>query len=73
MRRLLLGIGFDNLRFCYHPFWRSTDAVMYRLSLNAGAIPSKTYRILRRTGLLNFSFPFNAFDIMTVYATKLGA
>ena len=71
IQRLLQGIGFGDLQICYHAFWRSADAVSYRLSRSSGPTLSRAYRVLKRRGLLSFSFPFNTFDIMTVYATKL--
>jgi SAM-dependent methyltransferase len=71
IRWLLQRIGFGELEVRYQAFWRSADALAYRLlSRHRRRELQKTYRVLNRSGLLRFSFPLNTFDIMTVYATK---
>lgn len=71
MRTLLARLGFDSVEVRYHAFWRSADAVAYRL---LGFPPERwsagMYRALQGAGLLSFSFPVNTFDLMTVYARK---
>lgn len=71
MRTLLERLGFTGIEIHYHAFWRSADAVAFRL---LGHPPEKwsadIYRALSRTSLLDFSFPVNTFDLMTVYARK---
>ncbi len=71
MKTLLEGLGFDEIAIHYYPFWRGADAVAYRL---LGHPPTRRtawiYRALRRAGMLNFAFPMNTFDLMTVYARK---
>jgi len=71
MRVLLERLGFVAIEVRYHAFWRSADAVAFRL---LGHPPEKwsagLYRGLSKAGLLNFSFPMNTFDLMTVYARK---
>ena len=48
-----------------------TDAVAHHLLCRPGLPGGNTcYRMLKRTGILNASFPLNLFDLMTVYAVK---
>ncbi len=71
MRTLLERLGFAGIEIRYPAFWRSADAVAYRLlghPEDRWAAP--LYRGLRRASLLDFSFPMNTFDLMTVYAYK---
>lgn len=71
MQTLLGRLGFVDIEIHYHAFWRSADAVAFRL---LGHPPERAtahlYRALGKAGLLNFSFPVNTFDLMTVYARK---
>lgn len=71
MRTLLDRLGFVDIEVRYHAFWRSADAVAFRL---LGHPPERVtaglYRALSKAGLLNFSFPVNTVDLMTVYASK---
>ncbi|MBX3178373.1 MAG: class I SAM-dependent methyltransferase [Candidatus Hydrogenedentes bacterium] len=71
MRTLLARLGFVEVEVRHHAFWRSADAVAYRL---IGHPPDRwtagLYRLLNRAGALDFSFPVNTFDLMTVYARK---
>jgi SAM-dependent methyltransferase len=71
MRALLTRLGFVNIEIHYHAFWRSADAVAYRLiGYPEDRWTAPLYRLLGKTPLLNFSFPMNTFDLMTVYAKK---
>lgn len=70
-RTMLEGLGYSKIRISYHPFWRSADAVAYRLLAHEKSTPSrKLYRAMQRLGVLNFFFPINTWDLMTVTATK---
>lgn len=73
MRTLLERLGFGTIEVHHPAFWRSADAVAFRL---LGYPPERRtaalYRGLRKAGVLNFSFPVNTFDLMTVYARKGG-
>ena len=74
MRTLLQRMGFDAIGIRHRVFWRSADAVAYRVLHHGGSKASqRAYDCLRRTGLLRFAFPMNTFDLMTVFATKQGA
>lgn len=69
---LLQRLGYTNIRISHPAFWRSADAVAYRLlsgSRETGVLPGM-YRWMRKTGVLNFYFPLNTFDLMTVWAEK---
>ena len=71
MRTLLSRLGFVDIEIHYHAFWRSADAVAYRLlGYPESRWTAPLYRFLARCGLLNFSFPMNTYDLMTVYARK---
>ena len=61
---LLDHLGYSNPRFYYHPFWRSAQSACRAL------LPQPLYTRLQTQKLLDFSFPLNLFDIMTVYARK---
>ena len=70
MRALLGRLGFTNITIRHHAFWRSADAVAFRLLAGPeGRLPA-LYRMLKGAGLLNFSFPVNTLDLMTVRAEK---
>ncbi len=71
MRRLLERLGFEDIRITYPPFWRSADAVAYRLFACPPGKPTSTlYRTAKALGLTRFTFPMNTFDLMTVTATR---
>lgn len=71
MQRLLESLGFTDIEIHYHAFWRSADAVAYRLlGYPETRWTAPLYRALSRAALLNFSFPMNTFDLMTVYARR---
>jgi SAM-dependent methyltransferase len=61
---LLDRLGFANPQIRYHPFWRSAAAV------GRAILPPPLYTRLQIQKLLDFNFPLNLFDIMTVYARK---
>ena len=65
MTTLLERLGYTDISFRYHAFWRNMDTVAEKL-LAAGPL----YRALHRLGLLHFNFPLNLYDLMTVYARK---
>lgn len=74
MRTLLERLGFVDIEIHYHAFWRSADAAAYRLIGYPETRPTAAlYRLLHGLGLLNFTFPLNTFDLMTVYARRNGA
>ncbi len=71
MRRLLDRLGFENIRITHPPFWRSADAVAYRLFGHPPGKPSAfVYRIAHAIGITRFAFPVNTFDLMCVTATR---
>ncbi|MBI2424412.1 MAG: class I SAM-dependent methyltransferase [Candidatus Hydrogenedentes bacterium] len=71
---LLHRLGFGDVEVHYRAFWRSADAVAFRLFAHPpGKVTAPLYRVLCGAGLLHFAFPMNTFDLMTVYARKLGA
>lgn len=71
MRALLHRTGFEAVDIRYLPFWRSADTIAHRLVAYPEDKPGAAlYRALSRRGLLNFTVPFNSFDIMTVHARK---
>jgi len=66
MAALLGRLGFSDPRIRYQAFWRSADAAARAL------VPQPLYTRLKTHKLLAFNFPLNLFDIMTVYARKIG-
>ena len=71
MRTLLERLGLADIKIGYHAFWRSVDAVAYRLLAHPpGKRSARLYEVLQKAGLLSFAFPLNTFDLMTVYARK---
>jgi len=71
MTTLLQHLGFKNIQFGYHASWRTADAVAYlTLAHPPGRRTAPLYALLRKFGLVSFSFPMNTFDLMTVYAEK---
>lgn len=71
MRTLLARLGFCEIEIHYHAFWRSADAAAYRLlGYPENRATAPIYRMLRRMHLLDFTFPLNTFDLMTVYARR---
>ncbi len=71
MTALLQRLGFCDIEIRHLSFWRSADAVANHI-LNSPAVPGgpSCYRMLKRIGISNLSFPLNLFDLMTVYAVK---
>lgn len=71
MRALLERLGFEVVSVRHRVFWRSADAVAYRVLCHErqGTGPA-VYRALAGMGVLGFSFPMNTFDLMTVLAVK---
>lgn len=68
---LLNRIGYDVLSIAYPVFWRSADAVAFRLlGFPDTRLTAPLYRALRSAGLLNFAIPANTFDLMQVTARK---
>jgi len=68
---LLQRLGFRLPRICYHAFWRHADAVVFQLLANPPTRrTAPLYRCLKTAGLLEFYFPINTFDLMTVSAIK---
>jgi len=66
---LLERLGFVEIEVRYYAFWRSADAVAFRLLGHPpDCVTAGLYRAINQAGLLNFSFPVNTFDLMTVYA-----
>lgn len=71
MTTLLERLGFENIEIRHHPFWRSADAVAYRLlGYPEDRKTAPVYRLLKKTGVLGLLFPINTWDLMTVYATR---
>lgn len=68
---LLQRLGLQKVRVEYHAFWRSADAVAYRLlSVPETRATAGIYRAARKAGLLDFHFPVNTWDLMTVMASR---
>lgn len=68
---LFKRMGFVEIKISHPPFWRSLDAtVRYLFSYPSGKWTDKIYATLKSAHLLNFNFPMNAWDIMTVYAKR---
>ncbi len=65
MTALLERLGYTDISFQYHAFWRNMDTVAEKV-LAGGPL----FRALHRLGLLHFNFPLNLYDLMTVYARK---
>lgn len=65
MTSLLERLGYTDISFSYHAFWRNMDTVAEKV-LAGGPL----FRALHRLGLLHFNFPLNLYDLMTVYARK---
>ncbi len=71
MKVLLTRLGFRDIRIRHCPFWRSADAVAFRLLAHPpGRTMAPVYRTLQSHGVLGFSFPLQTFDLMTVTARK---
>lgn len=71
IRTLLERTGFCNVQIKYPWFWRSADAVAYRILAYPETNPMKSlYSLARKLHLTSFSFPVNTWDLMTVYATR---
>lgn len=71
VRTLLERLGFTQVEIYHHAFWRSADAVAYRLlGYPEERWTAPLYRAMKRASLLDFSFPLNTFDLMTVYGRK---
>jgi SAM-dependent methyltransferase len=71
MRTLLERLGFTAIEVRYLPFWRTADSVMYHLmSVSKPGLRSNLYQVMKKMGLLGWSFPLNFHDLMTVYAVK---
>ncbi|MCP4641093.1 MAG: class I SAM-dependent methyltransferase [bacterium] len=71
LRTLLERTGFVDVRIRRSLFWRHADTVAFRLlgSPRCGFL-GRLYRVVRGAGLLNFAFPSQTFDLITVYARK---
>jgi len=71
MRTLLERIGFEMILVEHPAFWRTADAVAFQL-LHQGRSSrrQRLYSRLKRARLLDFSFPLNSRDLMTVWARK---
>ncbi len=69
MQCLLARLGYTDIIFRYHAFWRNLDTVMDKISAGSGA-GNMLYWALKRMGVTHFNFPLNLYDIMTVYAHK---
>ena len=73
MRRLLERIGFTQIQIRHPAFWRSADAVAFRLlAWPPDRRLAAAYRVLKRAGLLSFAFPMNTGDLMVASAEKPG-
>jgi SAM-dependent methyltransferase len=71
MDTLLRRLGFGRVEFSYPAFWRSADAVAYRLlAWPEGKPTAPVYTALHKAGALSFTFPLNTWDLMTVHAVK---
>jgi SAM-dependent methyltransferase len=69
--RLLSGLGFSRVEVKYDAFWRSADAVAFRLLATPQTrATAGLYRLAKKLGLLGFYFPVNTGDLMTVIAHK---
>ncbi len=70
-RRLLSSAGFVDVQIRRHAFWRTATSAAHGLLAAPGKQwGAKIYTLLERMGALNFVFPVNLYDIMTVYARK---
>jgi len=71
IRTLLERVGFANIQI-YHPiFWRNMDSTICRIfKYPAGRWTDKIYETLSAVKIINFAFPINTWDLMTVYATR---
>lgn len=69
MHTLLTRLGYTDISFQYHAFWRNMDTVAEKVFGNR-PVTGGVYRALHRLGLLHFNFPLNLYDLMTVYARK---
>ena len=69
MTTLLTRLGYTDITIRHHAFWRNMDTVAEKLLANHFAL-APVYRVLHTLRLLNFTFPLNLFDLMTVYAHK---
>ena len=68
---LLARLGFQQTTVRHLPFWRSADNTAYQILTRLGAhFGPSIHNALKKTRLLNFYFPLNMGDLMTVYATK---
>jgi len=68
------GMGLRVERIFHPAFWRSADAVAFRLlGFPADRWSAPLYRALKAAHLLSFAFPVNTGDLMTVYARRTGA
>lgn len=71
MNTLLTRLGFETVYLRHRAFWRSADAVAYQVLTHGRPGAGATlHAALLKTGLLNFSFPLNTLDLMTVLAVK---
>jgi len=71
MTALLTALGFGDVEIGYPAFWRDASAVGYELfGRSRHSMARAAYKALQSKGLLDFCFPFNLFDTMTVYARK---
>lgn len=71
MTTLLEGLGFEVLRIHHPAFWRTADAVAHQvLNVEGSSRRQRLFQGLQRARLLDFSFPLNTLDLMTVYARK---
>lgn len=69
MRQLLTRLGYRDIAFHYHAFWRNMDTVVEKV-LAGNSFGNMIYLAAKRAGLLRFNFPLNLFDLMTVYARR---
>lgn len=68
---LLRRLGFADVKVSHPPFWRTADAVAFKvLHGHANGMGGSLYQGLKKAGLLGFSFPFQSFDLMQVEAVK---
>jgi SAM-dependent methyltransferase len=71
IRSLLTRTGFRDISISHPSFWRSADAVAFRLlGYPSGKPAAPVYRMLKSAGVLNFAFPLNLGDLMVVTARK---
>ena len=69
MSRLLDRLGYTQVSFHYHAFWRNLGTALEKVSAENPKV-NMLYSGVRRTGLHRLNFPLNLFDLMTVYARK---